>query len=234
MEYREFKPAKAPFFIIALMMFFLTLAAFTSIGFVPSYVDGISPTIENRFSPTGVVNEGDESVSLADLPDLGEPVVQPFAVPIAPTEVPVDPERLVIHTIGVDLPVNNPEQTAIAALDYSLLTGAVRYPLSARLNEMGNVFLFGHSSSLPVVKNQMFKAFNRISELESGDTIQVIGGGMVHVYRVTSVRRTDVADALVDISTDSGRHLTLSTCDSFGGKSSRFVVEADFFGAYKE
>lgn len=218
--------------VVSGMVFFLTLSMLSSIGFVPSYIDGVYPdSLAEETQPIDALPNSAGRLALADLPMLGSSV-RPYSPPI--TDPAVDPERIVIHSIDVDLPVLNPEETTVSALDHALLSGSVRYPLSARLNEQGNVFIFGHSSSLPIIKNQMFKAFNRLSELEEGDTVKLVGAGKAHVYRVESVRRTDVSEEMIDLSTKNGRRLTLSTCDSFGGKSSRFVVEAVFIGAYAE
>ena len=237
---------------VSVMMFFLTLAAFDSIGFVPSYVDGVYPEPIAYADMSEVQSDSDSApvkesqnkkiaeavpdsaghLALASLPQLG--ITTAPQASISSASKPIEPERIVIHSIGLDLPISNPTETSVEALDFALLSGTVRYPLSAKLNEEGNVFIFGHSSHIAFVKNQMFKAFNHISELKEGDTIKVSGGGIAYIYRVDTVRRTDVSDAIVDLSPTQGKRLTLSTCDSFTGKSSRFVVEADFVGAYKD
>ena len=208
---------------VSIVMFFLALSALDSIGWVPSYVDGVRADTFIDISSSSTSG----SIALSDLPTLG--TTRSYTP--ASNEAPIKPTRIVASSIGLDLPILNPEDTAVSALDNALLTGSVRYPLSAQLNEEGNIFIFGHSSSLPVVKNKMFKAFNDISDLREGDTIKLMGGGMTHTYRVTSVRRTDAGEALVDFSKTNGRRLTLSTCDTFGGKNSRFVVEADFLAS---
>jgi len=62
-----------------------------------------------------------------------------------------------------------------------------------------------------------------------------VGGGMAYIYRVSEVRRADASEELINLSPAKyGRKLTLSTCDSFTSKNSRFIVEADFIGSYKE
>jgi len=117
--------------------------------------------------------------------------------------------------------------TDIVTLDKELLKGAVRYPTSALLGETGNVVLFGHSSYLPVVRNQAYKAFNGIQKLAAGDIITVYSSTATYSYRVKSVTKESANDAGIPLSV-TGRVLTLSTCDSFGEKSDRFVVVADF------
>lgn len=143
-------------------------------------------------------------------------------------EVPV---RIVIDAIGVDASIENPASANVATLDNALLSGVVHYPGSGNLDSTTNMFLFGHSSGLPVIHNQNFKVFNRLSELESGNLIRVQSANAEHVYRVTRVRLTTESEAYVEFNTGR-KQLTLSTCNSFGDKSERWVVEADFIGSY--
>lgn len=217
---------KAPvpvFLAAAVVIFFVAFAAANSIGFVPYYIDGTAP----RHSA---------SIALDTLPELGEEVPT-LASLQAPTGVPesvapgVEPDRLIIQEIGLDLDVSNPQTRDLAKLDEVLKDGPARYVDSALLGEKGNVLLFGHSSHLPVVHNQMYKAFNRIPELDEGALIAVQGGGKEYVYRVTSIKQVDAAEGIIDLGRDASK-LTIVTCDTLTSKSSRFVLEAEFIGAY--
>jgi LPXTG-site transpeptidase (sortase) family protein len=137
-----------------------------------------------------------------------------------------EPTRIVIDKINVDVSVSNPNTTDLATLDDYLLRGAVRYPGSGLLG-FGNMFIFAHSTGLQVVNNQAFKAFNGLKNLTTGDLIKVYSDSKVSTYRVTSVKMVDQNEALVDF--DNNRNmLTLSTCNSFGQKGDRYVVEAEF------
>lgn len=141
------------------------------------------------------------------------------------------PVRVKAGAIGLDVKIENPTSADVAVLDDSLLRGAVRYPTSAMLGVNGTVLLFGHSSYLPVVYNQAYKAFNKIQDLKTGELISVYSGSHEYRYKVTGVRLADAADDVVELSS-SGKYLTLVTCDSFGRKTSRFVVTAEYVGAY--
>lgn len=148
-------------------------------------------------------------------------------------EVIEEPVRVVVPVIGLDTVVANPASTAVATLDQYLLKGAVRYPTSARLGEVGNVVLFGHSSYLPIVNNRAFKAFNGIQKLAVGDAIMVYSAGRVYTYTVRTVASESATNAAIPLTT-TGKVLTLATCDSFGAKSDRFVVTADFVESHVE
>lgn len=146
---------------------------------------------------------------------------------VVPTVLHELPTRIEIPAISLAASIANPMTTSINALDAELLKGAVRYPTSAKLGETGNVVLFGHSSYLPVVGNQAYKTFNGIQKLVAGDLVIVSSAGTAYTYRVRSMVKENVNDAGILLEV-SGRVLTLSTCNSFGTKSDRFVVTADF------
>jgi len=218
---------KAPvpvFLAAAVVIFFLAFTAANSIGFVPYYIDGTAP------------RRSAESISLDTLPELGDDIPT-LASLQAPTGVPepviagVEPDRLIIQKIGLDLDVSNPQTRDLTALDEVLKDGPARYMDSALLGEKGNVLIFGHSSHLPVVHNAMYKAFNRIPELDAGDLIAVQGGGKEHVYRVTSIEQVDATEGIIDLGRNASK-LTIVTCDTLTSKSSRFVLEAEFIGSY--
>lgn len=135
------------------------------------------------------------------------------------------PTRIVIEKIGVDSTVSNPNSTKVSVLDEYLKKGAVRYPGSGLIGS-GNMFIFGHSTSLKTVNNQAYKTFNNLRNLKIGDDIKVYGEFKVYTYRVSSVVLVDEKQALVKF--DNKNKLTLSTCNTFGEKSERYVVEADF------
>lgn len=157
-------------------------------------------------------------------------VSQAIATTTAQVELPVVaelPTKIEIPKIKLSTVIENPTTTDIASLDEDLLRGAVRYPTSAKLGENGNVVLFGHSSYLPVVLNKAYQAFNGIQKLVAGDVVTVYSAGTAYTYRVRTVAKESTTDAAILLQVDS-RVLTLSTCDSFGATTDRFVVTADF------
>ena len=88
--------------------------------------------------------------------------------------------------------------------------------------------IFGHSSYLPIVNNKAYKTFDGIQKLSAGDRITVYSSGAAYTYAVRTVeKKSAAADDGIPL-TVAGKVLTLATCDSFGEKSDRFVVTADF------
>src|SRR5689334_18789677 len=50
-----------------------------------------------------------------------------------------DPVEIKIAKLGLDVHIKNPTSTSVEVLDEALLSGAVRYPNSAKLGQMGTV-----------------------------------------------------------------------------------------------
>lgn len=220
------KPPAGVFVATTIVVFFLSLSAADSVGFVPNYIDGTLP--ESELPTTHTPDEqSSDTLALSQLPVLGESV-QGQATVSGGTILPV---RIVISSIGVDLPVQNPDTRDVNALDQILQKGPARYVDSGKLGGAGNVLIFAHSSHVPIVHNQMYKAFNRIPELKEGDTITLRGeDGREYLYVVESVRKADANDATIDLSVSQGTKLTLVTCDTLTSKSSRFILTTDFVG----
>ena len=175
---------------------------------------------------------------MAAVDALPEPITQnanggtsdvPWTSDVQTAEMPV---RVIAKTIGLDNTVLNPESTEVAELDAALLKGTVRYPTSALLGVDGTMLIFGHSSYLPIVRNKNYKAFNGIQKLKAGDTVSVYSSTREYRYSVVGVRLANADEDVVELPAN-GKHLALLTCDSFGTKSDRFVVTADFVGAYE-
>ncbi len=150
---------------------------------------------------------------------------------MAPSGVPEAPIRIVAQKVGLDSAVVNPSSTDIDVLDAALLEGAVRYPTSGQLGINGTVFLLGHSTSLPIVRNQVYKTFNNIQKLKEGDVISVYSGTLEYRYRVTGVETANATLDTVSLPED-GMYLKLVTCNTAGKKEDRYIVSAVFVGAF--
>jgi LPXTG-site transpeptidase (sortase) family protein len=191
-------------------VFFLTLSGLYAVGYVPSFL--LSLTAPEPVSPGPVATS---------TTNVTQPAIGPV-YPLGEGEAPIGIE---IPEVGVKANVSNPNTTDVEQLDAALLKGAVRYPTSAKLGAPGNVIIFGHSSHLPIVHNQAFKAFNEISKLKQDDPIYVYSAGKKYTYQVDTVTEQNTATGAIPLTT-TGSTLTLATCDNFGEKSDRFVVTA--------
>lgn len=199
---------KIPFFLVFFFVVLTTYSVLVIIDFVPEPIEEHTREVE-----TEMVEDAIEQVK-----------------PIDPVDVPAVADPLPVKIIFDDLdnkvvPVLNPTSKTIADLDEALLSGAVRHPDSATFEEDGNIFILGHSSYLPNVLNKNFQAFNGIQKLQWGDTIRLHSGDVEYVYIVEEIFEAAASEVVVPFTPGKAR-LTLATCNSFGAKDDRFVVEA--------
>lgn len=151
---------------------------------------------------------------------------------IAPVVQASKPVKIIFDTLDKEVVVLNPASRDIPALDEALLSGAVRHPDSADFTEPGNIFILAHSSYLPNVLNKNFQAFNGIQKLTWGDTIRIQSADTEYVYRVDKVYEAKASEVFVP-ETPGEAKLTLATCNSFGSKDDRYMVEAVLVGQYQ-
>jgi len=202
------KKSQVKFIFYFGVVFIVSFLLLYSAGLVP---ESIKPnqgdslrTLWDKAQQQAILNQRDQGVLLAE-----------------------NPSRIVIDKIGVDVSISNPNTTNVTTLDEYLKQGAVRYPGSGQLG-IGNMFIFAHSAEAYVILNNMnLKAFNKLEDLNAGDIIKVYGASNVYRYMVTSVVLVNENKALVDFSKRKNM-LTLSTCNTFGAKTDRYVVEADY------
>ena len=204
------KKSQAKFILYFVITFILLFAMLYSAGLVPGSISS-----DNGDSFRVLWDEAQQKAINKQLNQVAVPVK--------------NPTRVVIDNIGVDVSVSNPNTTDVKTLDEYLLKGAVHYPGSGSIG-LGNMFIFAHSAEAYVIlHNQNLKAFNKLENLKKGDTVKVYGSSDIYVYVVSSVTLVDENKALVDFSNKKNM-LTLSTCNTFGAKSDRYVVEADYVG----
>jgi len=190
---------------LTLAIFTITYTSLLLLGFAPQQFQGSDEDTENVFQVVGKKDSED------DIKDIDTNLI---------------PQKIEIPKIGVSSTIQIPSNVNVATLDTALAKGAVYYPGSGTL-QGGNMFLFGHSTNWKVVNNQAYKTFNDLEELKKGDEIKLTSDGKVYVYEVTTVRHAADDDVLVQF--DKGdRMLTISTCDTFGQKQDRWIVEAEF------
>lgn len=197
---------KTAFFVVFFIIFSLSYLVLLALDFYPE------PKSEETKAPEAAVI-------------VTTPVTEAKQLPAGVLEVPTQPTSLYIKKLNRTVKVLNPESRTVADLDSALLSGAVRHPDSALMGQKGNVLLLGHSSYLPTVINKNFQAFNGIQNLEWGDTIELRTTDKVVVYQVEKVYRAKAEAVTVPVTSD-GALLTLATCNSFGAKDDRFIVEA--------
>jgi LPXTG-site transpeptidase (sortase) family protein len=188
----------------------LSLIGLTAMGAVPTLRSAVSDsnTTEVTYVDRPTIEESTDTATPA-------PAVVTDALPLT----------LAIDALDREVTVLNPESSAIADLDAALLSGVVRHPDSATFADTGNMFILGHSSYLPTVRNKNYQAFNGLQNLKAGDVVRLRSASVEYLYTVEKVYKAKAQDVEVPLSGSEAR-LTLATCNSFGSKDDRYIVEA--------
>ncbi len=201
--YRQLRLRKVPFLVVFFLTVMVTYLALVVIDFIPE-----APAETATEEVAAEIGE----VEVAET-EPEAPVVEAY------------PVRITIDKLDREVAVLNPESRNIADLDAALLDGVVRHPDSADFTKDGNILILGHSSYLPNVLNKNFQAFNGLQTLTWGDKIRLTSADTEYVYRVEKVYEAKASEVFVPETPGEAR-LTLATCDSFGAKDDRFIVEA--------
>jgi len=207
---------KVSFLAAFFVVFITSYALLAAVDFLPELV-----TAESKDDETEVVTP--ITVSALPVASLSE---EADVVSTEDYTAPVYPLSITIEPLGRTVAVLNPTSRLVPDLDAALLEGVVRHPDSATLERNGTVFILGHSSYLPAVKNKNFKAFNGIQDLKWGDVITIGSTNGQYIYRVDKVYRVKAGDVTVPIAGPKQR-LYIATCNSFGSIDDRYIVEAD-------
>jgi len=210
--YLQIRTRKVSFFVF----FFVVVLASYTILFIADFL------------PEPVESTLQQEQEQVEVKQVNTKVPQATIVPVI-LNAPL-PTKIIFDTLDKEITVLNPNSRDIADLDTALLDGAVRHPDSADFQDDGNIFILAHSSYLPNVFNKNFQAFNGIQDLTWGDKIRLQSEDTEYIYRVDKVYKAKAAEVFVP-ETPGEAKLTLATCNSFGSKDDRFMVEATLVGS---
>ncbi len=216
--YAQIKVNRAPFLVVFFIVVLMTYGLLFALDFYPEPHKADASTED---TDTEMIEESDT-----------EPAEERVVAVVEEEPHSALPTSIIFDSLGKEVPVLNPDSDEVADLDAALLSGAVRHPDSADLTTKGNMFILGHSSYLPTVFNKNFQAFNGIQNLVWGDTIRVRSADAEYIYRVQNVYKAKASEVAVP-ATPGKAKLTLATCNSFGSKDDRFVVEASLIETKK-
>lgn len=165
----------------------------------------------------------------APLPIISEPVVTP-GTSNSPTEtVAMADNSIYIPKLNVRAPIIW-DVTGGKDLNSDLLKalerGVARYPQTALPDQVGNVFLTGHSSNYWWEKGQYKTVFALLNRLVVGDVVMLKYQGKVYTYKVNGQKVVKPTETSVLNPTQTPT-LSLMTCTPTGTSLYRRIVTAD-------
>lgn len=147
-------------------------------------------------------------------------------------EVAPQENRIIIPKLGKNIPlvdVDHDEGTPFTEMHKifmkELKKGIVRYPGTAKPGEVGNAFIFGHSSNYYWEEGDYNTVFATLDRLEKGDEIIVYYNQKKFIYRVTdeSVVKPGDTNAL-NARDPNKKEISLMTCWPVGTTNERLIV----------
>ncbi|OGC38666.1 hypothetical protein A2V54_02735 [candidate division WWE3 bacterium RBG_19FT_COMBO_53_11] len=174
-----------------------------------------------------------QTFTVDEIKEEEPPAVSPFAALLAqPTPLKVTPKStqfgIVIEKIGVNAPViANVSVTDKRAYLKALETGVAHAQGTAKPGQIGNAYLFAHSSLDFWNFGPYSGVFNLLRKLDKGDRIVVFYKGQRFDYYVTDKQVVSGFDTKPLTRTFATPHLTLQTCDPPGVALNRMIITAE-------
>lgn len=140
--------------------------------------------------------------------------------------------RILIPRLGKNIPLIDVDHDIGTSYDQmhetfmeELKKGVVRYPGTARPGEVGNAFIFGHSSNYPWIESQYNEVFALLDTLKKDDDIIVYYGQKKYIYKVTDHAIVKPGDTKVLSTRDPNKkEISLMTCWPIGTALERYII----------
>ncbi len=156
---------------------------------------------------------------------------EPYNLPPTPANLSPDPTALKIKEFGIEIEKIDVLAPIIKDVDgknkteylKKLEDGVAHFKGTALPDDgKGNVFIFGHSSSVSGT-GKYTKIFARLDELRNDDEITIYYQNKELKYKITSKNIIEATDLSVLEQTENEK-LTLMTCWPIGTKEKRLVI----------
>ena len=143
--------------------------------------------------------------------------------------------RIIIPSIGKNIPlidVHHDEGSSYTQMHEvfmeELKKGVVRYPGTALPGEVGNAFIFGHSSNYPWIQSDYNDVFALLDTLKNGDEVIIFYNQKKFVYKITDRAVVKPWDVKALESRDpTKKELSLMTCWPIGTTLERIILFAE-------
>ncbi len=139
-----------------------------------------------------------------------------------------EPNMLTIPSVGISAPIVESKDNTEKEFQEALKTGVVHYPGTAQVGELGNAYIFGHSSDLTFKSGDYKTIFAPLPDIKKDAEILVTNGsGQQFRYVVFEQFVTKSDDVqLLSQDTKGEKILTLQTSYPIGTALKRYIVKA--------
>lgn len=138
------------------------------------------------------------------------------------------PDQLRIPSLDISAPIQYVDEDNEEVYQKALRDGVVHYPGTAEIGQLGNAYIFGHSSDYPFIAGSYKTVFALLPRIEKGAEIIVTDkSGHEFTYIVTDSRVVEKDDlSVLDQMGNKEKLLTLQTSYPVGTALKRYVVLA--------
>lgn len=139
------------------------------------------------------------------------------------------PNTLAIPSLGITAPIQYAIQKNEVEFQKLLQKGVVHYPNTALPGQIGNMFIFGHSSDYSWSKGSYKTVLALLPKLKKGSEIKIVdNNGYIYTYISKDVLVAAPTDIQwLDQDTKGKRLLTLQTSYPIGTALKRYLVIAE-------
>ena len=159
-----------------------------------------------------------------------KPITPVPETPVVEGEVAVgEPNSLKISDLGIEAPIIYITEKNETVYQEALKQGVVHYPGTALPGELGNVYIFGHSSDYTWSGGEYKTVFARLPQIELGTTIEVTDAdGKLFRYIVTETKVVGPREmSVLDQFNYEKRMLSIQTSYPLGTALQRYIVVAE-------
>lgn len=154
---------------------------------------------------------------------------QTVVIPLPPVQAKMEPNRLLIPSLGISAPVQYVDQNSEKVFQEALINGVVHFPGTAKPGEFGNAYIFGHSSDYVFSKGNYKTVFALLPRIEINANIVISNPeGYQFIYKV--INKVIVQPNETQYLDQYGykKHLlTLQTSYPVGTALKRYIVIAE-------
>jgi len=153
------------------------------------------------------------------------PTASGKSAPLSP--IKFDPAgTLIIQSLGIKVPVMNVYEASERQFQAALIEGVVHYPGTAAAGQVGNDYIFGHSSDYIWSKGKYKTVFATLPKIQIGAEVILFDlAGNKYTYKVFETKIVMPSDTSVLQQDTGGRKiLTVQTSYPVGTALKRFVA----------
>ncbi|MFH1712348.1 MAG: class E sortase [Patescibacteria group bacterium] len=147
---------------------------------------------------------------------------------IEESKITLEPNELFIPSLDIRAPIVFIDEKNETVFQLATREGVVHYPDTALVGEVGNAYIFGHSSDLAWVKNPYRNIFALLPEIKTDACIFTTDDrGKIYSYQVEETYIVSPKDLRVlDQETNGEAILTVQTSYPLGTALARYIVKS--------